>query len=148
MRGMLTKNSLPLLVAITSYLVLEKVFEFVFALLLATTGLHEADTLTIFWLYQLLRVVLAFLIGLVAGLWERRAPWAAGAIFGAMLLFLQLARDLRNGEEQTWDDFAVGGLIIFAALAPPFAIGCYMTQRVRRTRTSARFVADGGASTS
>lgn len=104
MPGMLTRNSLPLLVAITSYLVLEKVFEFVFALLLATTGLHEADTLTIFWLYQLHRVALAFLIGLAAGLWERRASWAAGAIFGAILLLLQLARDLRSGEGSTWDD--------------------------------------------
>ena len=142
------KNSLPLLVAITSYLVLEKVFDFLFAVLLATTGLHQADLLTIFWLYQLLRVLLAFVIGLAAGLWERRAAWAAGAIFGAILLVVQLARDLRNGEEQTWDDFAVGGLIIFAALAPPFAIGCYITQRIRGRRTTALSAEHGGASTS
>ncbi|HSH37825.1 MAG TPA: hypothetical protein VK993_03490 [Chthoniobacterales bacterium] len=54
----------------------------------------EADALTIFWLHQLLRVVLAFLIGLAAGLWERRAAWAAGAIFDAALLLVQLVRDL------------------------------------------------------
>ena len=117
-------------------------------MLLATTGLHQADVLTIFGLYQLLRVLLAFLIGLTAGLWERRAAWAAGAIFGAILLAVQLVRDLRNGEEQTWDDFAVGGLIIFAALAPPFAIGCYITQRIRRARTIARPPEDAAASTS
>jgi hypothetical protein len=76
---------------------------------------------------------------------ERRAAWAAGAIFGGILLLIQLVRDLRSGEESTWDDFVVGGLIIFAALAPPFAIGCFISRSIRRRRRAA--VDAEGAST-
>jgi hypothetical protein len=125
---------LPLLFAIAAYWLLEKLSEAVFAMIINRTGLGESDALTIYWGYQLLRVAVAFLVGLGVGVWEKSSAWLTAALFAGAWVLIQLARDLRDDQESTWDNFVIGGLITFVALALPFALGCYLTQRLRRSR--------------
>ena len=125
---------LPLLFAIAAYWLLEKFSEAVLTLIISRIGLGESDALTIYWGYQLLRVALAFLVGLGVGVWEKSSPWLTAVLFAGAWLLIQFARDLRDDQESTWDDIVIGGLITFFVLALPFALGCYLTQRLRRSR--------------